>query len=120
MSEVKGMIIEMQQISIKKIAFSSFIKLFVLTGLSSGVILGLFLFISIVFFGSGSAKIGTTTYYGLQGGIISLFITPFICMIIGFFGGIFGYFSFRILVKVLKKVSICGEFEDVDKRDIDA
>ena len=102
----------MQQIIIKKIKASSFFKLFILTGLSWGIILGVLFFIMIGLCGIGNVQFNDITYDGLIGGIVSIVILPAIGVSMSFIFAVFSYFPFIALVKVLKKVRIYGDFED--------
>lgn len=100
----------MQKIFIRRLTFKSFVKLFILIELSVGLFIGILSFCSASFFGIGSAEINGIQYHGLTAGILNLFIAPVISMILGVLNGIFAYLPFKIVMKVLKKVRLDGEF----------
>ncbi|MCE5284881.1 MAG: hypothetical protein LLG02_03385 [Pelosinus sp.] len=102
----------MQRIIINQIKIGSFIKLFSMVWLSLGITMGLLFFVMIGLFGIGDAHINGNTYYGLTAGMISLIMVPLASVIIGLVWGIFAYLPFRVLMKILKKISIRGEFNE--------
>lgn len=102
--------INMQKIYMKNIKFVAFIKLFMLMSLSVGFFIAIMMFCLTGILGIGHATIDDIKFYGFAAGIIHLFTIPAISIVFGLFSGIFAYLPFRIIMKVLRRVKLKGEF----------
>jgi len=96
----------MESVVLRKISFGSFIKIFFLLGIASGILLGLFLFILSLFGAPVTANIGETEWYGITAGVISLFLAPLICAALYFFASLPTYPIFLLVLKLLKGIKV--------------
>ena len=104
----------MDQVTIRNVKFGSFFKVSVLISLSFGIIFGLIIFIIGLFGGPVQANIGAAKLTGIAGGVASLILGPFIFSIFGMLIGIFTFLPFKLILKVLKRITIYGKFEGVE------
>lgn len=97
------------RLKVKKIRFSSYIKLFVLVFLSIGIVFGILGFFISLLGGQANANIGTLTVTGIPAGIILIFLFPILYCFFGLLFGLISYLPFKLILK--KGFMIEGEFE---------
>lgn len=92
----------MNKVKLLEIRFGSYVKLFFMSGLSFGLVLGVILFVISLFGAPVYARIGNTVYTGLYGGVLGLVISPLICSLISGWSSIMMYLPFKFLLKIVK------------------
>lgn len=101
------------RLKVKKIRFSSYIKLFVLASLLVGIVLGILGFVISLLGGQAHANIGSLTVTGIPAGIILIFLFPIFYCFFGLLFGLISYLPFKLILK--KGFMIEGEFEMTDE-----
>lgn len=99
------------RVNVKKIRFSSYIKLFVLAALPFGLIMGIIGFLFSLIGGDAKANLGSVTLTGIPAGIVLIIMFP---IIYGFFALIFSllsYLPFKFMLIKLNGFILDGEFE---------
>jgi len=97
---------------VRRLSFFSYVKLFFLSGLGFGVILSVSFLIAGLTGGRVTANIGQYYFTGTAAGVIGFFISP----IVGGLGfawfGLVLYWPFRLVMRVLWKVTFIAFTED--------
>lgn len=100
----------MHKIELRSLKFGSYVKSILLVSIASGVIFGFLLLIIGIFGGDVEANLGAIELTGVAGGMASLIILPIIFSIFGLIVSLLTFIPFRLMLKVLKKINIYGEF----------
>ncbi len=100
----------MKKIELRAIKFGSFFKFIMLISLSSGVAFGILLFVIGIFGGDVNANLGPLQLTGVAGGALSLITGPIVVSFFGLFISVFSYIPFKLLLKIIKKISLYGDF----------
>ncbi|MCL2811115.1 MAG: hypothetical protein FWD25_04405 [Clostridia bacterium] len=96
----------MEKLTLRKISFGSYIKLFLLGGVSLGVVIGALLFIMALFGLPVTSNIGTIEFEGIAAGFFALLIVPLaLALVFGFFS-LFMYPCFRLMLKIFNGIKI--------------
>ena len=99
----------MKEITIRKLCFGSHVKLFFLSGIGFGMILGIPFLLIGLFGGPVNANIGDYKFTGIAAGIVGLLLSPILC------GCGFAWFSvcmyppFLLVLKIMKGITFTGE-----------
>ena len=109
---------QINEIKLLNIRFGSYSKLSLILGLSIGIIIGILSFIASLFGLNVNATLGSMELHGIKAGILSLFLEPLIFIILCLVFSTFAYLPFKLGYKVLKGVSIKGDFEVLNQEDI--
>ena len=102
----------MKKITIYRIGFGSYIKFFILSGASLGIIMGIFFLIVGLMGGPVTAHIGNTSYSGLTAGVLGVFIAPLVCSLIFAIFSFFMYLPFKLLLKVFRGIKMNVQLQD--------
>lgn len=110
----------MQKIQIKSIKFTSYLKSILLVSIASGGTFGIILLVLGIFGGDVEANLGTIQLTGVAGGFASLIIGPLVFSIFGLIVSLLTFFPFKLMMKVLNKINIYGEFIVEDSSELDS
>ena len=100
----------MHKIQIRSLKFSSYIKSIMLVSIASGGTFGMILLILGIFGGDVEANLGPIHLSGVAGGFAALIIGPMVFSIFGLIVSVLTFIPFKLMMKVLKKINIYGEF----------
>ena len=100
---------EMEKIIVRRLRFGSYVKLFLLGGLSLGAFVGLVMFIIALFGGPVNAYIGSYQFSGIGAGAFSLILAPAACGIIAAVFAAMMYLPFTLIIRLLKGIELTAE-----------
>lgn len=100
----------MKKKQIKSLRFSSYVKSIMLVSIASGGTFGIILLVLGIFGGDVEANLGTIHLTGVAGGFAALIIGPIVFSIFGLIVSLLTFIPFKLMMKVLKKINIYGEF----------
>lgn len=96
----------MEKVTLRKISFGSYIKLFLLGGIGLGVVMGALFLVMALFGIPVTSNIGTIQFEGIAAGFFALLIAPLACaLVLGWFS-LFMYPCFRLVLKVFDGIKI--------------
>lgn len=109
-------------IEIKKINFSSFIKLCLFISFSFGITIGILLFVLSLFGGNVYANLGPIHLTGIIAGVTNIFLVPFLMSISAIIFSLMAYLPFKLVnIYMFKSIKLRGDFnfieEDINKND---
>jgi hypothetical protein len=109
----------LKKIQVKSLKFSSYIKSILLVSIASGGTFGIILLVLGIFGGDVEANVGTIRLIGISGGFAALIIGPLVFSIFGLIVSLLTFFPFKLMLKVIKKINIYGEFVGDDNSELD-
>ena len=109
----------MKKITILKIGFRSYVKLFFLSGISLGVFAGIFFLIVGLMGGPVTAYIGNTNYSGLTAGVLGLFIAPIVFSLVFAWFAVIMYLPFKFFIKFFKGLKVNVQTQDDVQEEMD-
>lgn len=83
-----------------------------------GITIGVLGLIIGIFDGPIYATIGAKVYTGLSGGFLFLIGSPIISVIFNMILGLITYWPFKLLIKIIRGLSLYIEIEDYDKERV--
>lgn len=96
----------MNKVIIKRLKFSTHMKLSTICGFTSGVTVGLLGFVIGMLGGNVTVNLGSNILVGSTAGIMFLIIGPLNLTIFGVIGGLLSYWPFRLFMKFKKQLDI--------------
>jgi hypothetical protein len=96
----------MKNINIRRISFKSYLKFYILSLVSLGIVLGL------AFFGLSlvgvevTARVFNLNFTGIMAGIVNLVLAPVVMFIFAFFFGVLSFLPFRLYLEYAKKLKL--------------
>ena len=103
----------MKEITIKNIKFSTYFKLHMILGLTSGISLAIIMLIlSFISGDSVSAHFFQLKFTGILAGIMGLWIAPIVTLLGAFFIAIFSYPGFKLFMKLKKQFKLKLDVEE--------
>lgn len=102
---------------IKKLRFSSYIKLVFLMAVSMGIAMGIIIFVISLLGGNATATVGSNQLTGLSAGIVGLFITPLTMLIMGAIFALVSYFPFLLMLRLTSGIVLKGDIFSNQARD---
>ena len=103
----------MKQVRICRLSFSSYMKFFLISGVSSGTLAGLLLFAYRLLRFLFQVDVDFVNIFGLTVGVVSLVISPLLGGLIYLWIAAITYIPFRLCLKIFKKVRFTALIEDV-------
>ena len=101
----------MKKIEICRLSFGSYMKLFLLSGIALGVLMGILMFILGLAGLPVYANIGNLHFTGVTAGFINLILAPLLPGIIFTWFGLIMYWPFRLFLKIFKSVKFTALIE---------
>lgn len=108
----------MEKIIIRKIKFTSFIKLGIVSSFSFGTLAGILFFILSLLGGNVAANFGPITLYGIQAGVASIVIAPTVAVFMGTILFTVAYFPCMLVFSLMKGIKLKGIFENITNDEI--
>jgi ABC-type antimicrobial peptide transport system permease subunit len=102
----------MKNINIRRISFKSYLKFYILSLVSMGIVFGL------IFFGLSlvgvkvTARVFNLNFTGIMAGVVNLILAPVIMLIFALFFGALSFLPFRLYLEYAKKIKLKGEFSE--------
>jgi len=110
----------MKEITLKNISFVSYLKIFFVSGIGTGLAMGIFYFILGLLGRSVNTDLGFVEFTGFWAGVVALFLSPIVSAGTFVFAAALMYRPFKFLLRVLKgfKLSVVlDETEDLTEPD---
>lgn len=101
----------MEKIIIRKMKFTSFIKLGIVISFSFGAVAGILFFILSLLGGNVAANFGPLTLYGIPAGVASIIIAPAVAMFMGMILFAVAYLPCMLVFSLMKGIKLKGAFE---------
>ena len=101
----------MENIILRRLRFGSFVKLFLISGLCAGAIIGLIMFVIALFGGDVNANIGSLYFSGIGAGAFALILAPAVCAIMAAILAAVAYLPFTYIIRHLKGITLTAEIE---------
>ena len=94
----------MEKISLRSLSFGSYVKLFALSGVGSGVVIGVLIFIIALLGGNAHANIGNIRFEGVPAGAVSLLMGPVLGGLIFAWFAVVMYWPFKLILKMFGSI----------------
>lgn len=91
---------------LRKISFTSLLKLLVLIGICGGILIGILMLVLSLLGFDTYVNFGSQQLTGVPAGILSLILAPVICAIFGVFAAFFSFLPFRLLLFFTRGISL--------------
>ena len=101
-------------IKIRRLQFDSFLKLAFLTGLSSGVFMGIFMFVSGLLGGSVTATVGTIRLTGFHAGLVNLVLAPALTSFMFVLLALVAYLPLKLSLIIFKNISFTALIDVIE------
>ena len=98
---IKPKIIQ-KPIPIRRLEFGAFMKLAMLAGLSSGIVMGIFMFVLSALGGNVYANVGPIRLTGFYAGLVNLILAPVLTSIIVAWFALIAYLPLKLYLKIFK------------------
>lgn len=105
------------ELQVKKLHFSSYIKLALLMSVSFGTGLGVIIFIVSLLGGNATATVGSNQLTGISAGSVGLLIAPLTMLIMGALFALMSYLPFILVMRLTRGFTLKGDITPNDVLD---